>query len=239
MFRLLSGVLLFLFWSQIGAAILWINPKVHVTGGFIKLSQLVVKPEGDRYENIFLGQISTGDVRKIELSYIHKRLKRFGYLTLTPKSKNGHDFVFVEAISKDTHKALEPKGQISKNNDMMVVLKEALPRGTILRAEMLELVPFIENNEHVFRTLKEVIGHELERNLSKGSSINPRYISRPPLVRRGDMVKVIIRTPGIEISGIGKALEDGNLGETIGIRRKHESIQAKILDDQTVIVQGP
>lgn len=240
MTRSLVGLLLFLsVWSNCQAAYLWLKPEIKVQEGFIRLSEIVVDAEGDRYENIFLGQISLKEEKKIYLSYISKRLNRFGYLTLTPKVKNGLDFVLVKAVSKEQLEPVSAVQRPNKPSEMMVVVKDSLERGTILRADLLEMVPLTENNEDSFGSIEDVLGYELERNLSKGATIKPRYISRPPLIHKGDAVKVIIRTPGIEISGIAKALEDGNLGETINVRRQHESLQAKILDEQTVLVQGP
>lgn len=240
MTRSLVGLIVFFaVWAHAQAAILWLEPEVKIEASFIRLSEIIVEPEGDRYEEIFLGQIALKEEKKIYLSYISKRLSRFGYLTLTPKVKNGHDFVVVKAVSREELKPVVQVSKAEKKSEMMVVVKDSLERGTILRADMLELVPLSENNEDSFSKLDDVVGYELERNLSKGAPIKPRYISRPPLIHKGDAVKVIIRTPGIEISGIAKALEDGNLGETINIRRQNESLQAKILDEQTVLVQGP
>lgn len=240
MTRSLAGLLLFFtVWGNSQAALLWLEPETKIEAGFVRLSDVVIDAEGDRYEHIFLGQISQNEEKKIYLSYISKRLTRFGYLTLTPKVKNGLDFVVVKGVLKEELKASTASKQTKIPSEMMVVVKDSLERGTILRANLLELVPLTENNEDSFASIEDVLGYELERNLSKGATIKPRYISRPPLIHKGDAVKVIIRTPGIEISGIAKALEDGNLGETINIRRQNESLQAKILDEQTVLVQGP
>lgn len=240
MIKSLAGfIILILAWGHIEAASLLLKSEVRLAEGFVRLSDLVLEDSADRFETIFLGQIKLGEEIKLHLTYIQKRLNRFGYLTLDPKTKSGLDFVLVRAVEKEVYLAEKAKVPKLVLPDRVVVVKDALSRGTVLRADMLEKQPLTENNQDAFREFDEVLGYELERNLSKGTPIKPRYISRPPLIKRGDAVRLIIKSHGVEISGIAKALEDGNLGETIEVRRQNESISAKILDEQTVLVQGP
>ncbi len=239
MIKALAGLALFFCWGQIVAGSLWLKTEANLPEGFLRLSDLLeTKLEGERYREIFLGQIKLGEEKKIYLSYLKKRLARYGYLTVTPALKSGTDFVLVKAVEGEALKIEADNVKVSNKVDQIVVMKEMQPRGTVLILDMLENRPMTDNNKDAFREVEEVVGYELERNLSKGSAIKPRYISRPPLLKKGDAVKVIIRGPGIEISGIAKTLEDGSLGQIISIRRHHESMQAKVLDDQTVLVEG-
>jgi len=237
--KALAGLVLFFCWSQIAAGSLWLKSEVYLPEGFLRLSDLLeIKQEGERFKEIFLGQIKLGEEKEIYLDYLQKRLARYGYLTVTPALKSGMDYVVVKVVEGDALK-LEPDiVEVPKQMDLVVVMKEMQTRGTVLTEDMLESRPMTESNKDAFYEIKEVIGYELERNLSKGSAVKPRYVSRPPLLKKGDAVKVIIRGPGVEISGIAKALEDGSLGQIITIRRQQESLQAKVLDDQTVLVEG-
>ena len=76
-------------------------------------------------------------------------------------------------------------------------------------------------------------GSYLVRGVAAGKVISKGDLSAPPLVRRGETVRVIYRGPGLELRTLGTVRKDGWMGDRLEVRAdgaKH---------DCTGIVSGP
>jgi flagellar basal body P-ring formation protein FlgA len=62
-----------------------------------------------------------------------------------------------------------------------------------------------------------VVGQETQRNLRAGEPIAMIDVRGVPLVRRGDIVTVVVKNQGITVRTDGKAMMDGGLGQAIKV----------------------
>jgi flagellar basal body P-ring formation protein FlgA len=78
--------------------------------------------------------------------------------------------------------------------------------------------------------LDQLIGLAAKRNLRQNRPINRSDLRTPIMVAKGTIVTITLKNGGISLSGAGRALQDGSLGESIQIM----NIQSKRTLDASV-----
>jgi flagellar basal body P-ring formation protein FlgA len=126
-------------------------------------------------------------------------------------------------------------------NGPVAVLRHAVPRGTVLGSgdvaiEERELTGLSGN---LITALADAIGKETRTALSAGTPLTVTALASPLLVRRGDVVTVIIETPGMRLSTPGEALEGGITGARIRIRNRtsQQELSGQVVERGIVLVQ--
>ena len=126
-------------------------------------------------------------------------------------------------------------------NGPVVVLRHAVARGTVLghgdvSMEERELSGLSGN---LVTTLDDAVGRETRTALSAGTPLTVTALASPLLVRRGDVVTVIIETPGMRLSTPAEALEAGVAGAQIRIRnrRSQQELSGQVVQRGIVLVQ--
>ncbi len=106
---------------------------------------------------------------------------------------------------------------------VLVVAARSLSRGTLIRAADLELQHGAPQNRGPdgFHSVAEVVGKETTRAIPKGKVLPQESVRSPLLVRRGEVVTVYARNAGICVRTLGRARDNGSLGELVAV----ESLQ--------------
>lgn len=107
----------------------------------------------------------------------------------------------------------------SRQRQNVVVLRNNLASGSMptaadLAIEERELGP----NQMFFRDTSQISGRVLRRPLMAGSILSPDLLSAPTKVRRGDAVTLLGRAGGMEVRVQGRALADGQEGQSIQVQ---------------------
>lgn len=89
-----------------------------------------------------------------------------------------------------------------------------------------------------FTDLTKIMGLETRRPLTPGMVVTTLMLNKPMLIKRGDLVNVIARIGGMEVSVAGKAMQDGYEGQLIRVQNVNSNrfLSAKVLDEGTVQV---
>ncbi len=129
-----------------------------------------------------------------------------------------------------------------KQRPVMVVAATGLARGTVLQRRHLRLAPLRRgiNSRAVATDLESVLGWELTRTVRPGEPITPAALQRPVLVRRGDVVDVVVLAPGVQLRTRGRARSAGAQGDVIEVESllNRKTFFARVVDVQTVQVQA-
>lgn len=64
---------------------------------------------------------------------------------------------------------------------------------------------------------EEIVGSEARRRLAAGRALRERDLRAPRLVRRGQPVELVYSGPGLRLSALGVAQEDGELGALVQV----------------------
>jgi flagella basal body P-ring formation protein FlgA len=128
--------------------------------------------------------------------------------------------VTVDAPDGPVRFSLDARVEISP---AVVVAARSLPRETVIHAADVTLQRGVPQNRHsgVFTSIDEVVGKETTRAVPKGKALQQESVRSPLLVRRGDVVTVYARSPGICVRTLGRARDSGSLGELVTV----ESLQ--------------
>ncbi|MCB2053991.1 MAG: flagellar basal body P-ring formation protein FlgA [Geminicoccaceae bacterium] len=99
----------------------------------------------------------------------------------------------------------------------MVVPSRAVRRGERLAPEDLEIVwrsPGRVAGEPLSR-IDLAVGMEAARSLARGRPVTTADLRRPRLIERGDVVEVVYRARGLELTIVAEAETDAGLGEMV------------------------
>lgn len=92
-----------------------------------------------------------------------------------------------------------------------------------------------------FEDETELIGKMSNALIPKGSVILEWMVKEKPAVNKGDKIRLLAREGGVEVWASGVALEDGQIGEEINVRRSgsREKLDGKILSSEIIEVRVP
>lgn len=66
-------------------------------------------------------------------------------------------------------------------------------------------------------SLDEVLGARTRRAVAEGEILSATVVTRPPAVRAGDEVAIIVRSGAIEVRGVARAVSSGAIGDVIRV----------------------
>jgi flagella basal body P-ring formation protein FlgA len=101
----------------------------------------------------------------------------------------------------------------------VVVLRRPVERGAILGADDLEIEQRLlaGSSEGALREVADAVGKQARVSIGGGRPLTLQMLSSPPVVRRGDAVRLVIETPEMRLSVPGEALESGGAGERVRV----------------------
>ena len=83
-----------------------------------------------------------------------------------------------------------------------------------------------------------VLGKRTKRAIGAKKVLRTDLVEFPPLVKRGDVVVIIVETSGLKITALGQVKKKGRLGESIPVMNydSKKILYARVLDSSTVKV---
>ena len=85
----------------------------------------------------------------------------------------------------------------------------------------------------------EVVGLRLKRTLGVGAVLRSALVDKPLVVRRGDVVKLLIETASLRITALGRVDERGGIGDTVRVTNldSKRKVYGQVVDSQTIRVR--
>lgn len=120
-----------------------------------------------------------------------------------------------------------------------VVLKRGISRGQVLSREDLEVRPVvIRTMGQPVRDVERAVGKAARGILRAGTILLEEYLEPAVLVRRGELVTVRCRQGALMVTTVGRAMEDGALGQVIEVRneKSRQSFLARVSGSGEVLV---
>ena len=103
------------------------------------------------------------------------------------------------------------------------VLVRPVPSGQVLNADMFQLRPIevgFTSSRHALSP-SELVGAVAAKPLRAGFTVGERDITRPLVVRKGEIVTVLIQSGSVEARDMGVAQQSGHVGELIAVKLNH------------------
>ena len=84
----------------------------------------------------------------------------------------------------------------------------------------------------------QAIGKQLYKSLRAGDIVFAYLLKNPPLVKRGDLVTIIAKNGGLQVSAPGEAKNAGAIGEIVRVKNlmSRRVLQARVVDEGVVEV---
>lgn len=111
----------------------------------------------------------------------------------------------------------------------IVVANRTLQRNEKLNRDMLttESVDLSTLNRAPIITMDEILGMSVKRRIQQGNALSWSLLESPEIIKRGDLVTLLIRSSGFTASTQGVAMENGIKGERIKVEN---SSSGKIIE---------
>ena len=154
-------------------------------------------------------------------------------LTFDPRS--GRLTAYVSASAADVSAdRVRVTGRVRRMLDMPVLSRPIAPGETIAANDVETIaLPSDRLNQTFVVAASELVGKTPKRSIRPGEPIRPGDIQTPVVIRRGELVTVVLQSAGLLLTAQAKALEDGAQGQAI---RVSNTRSGKTLD---AAVSGP
>ncbi|ASV76955.1 Flagellar basal-body P-ring formation protein FlgA [Thermogutta terrifontis] len=122
---------------------------------------------------------------------------------------------------------------------LVVVAARPLARDTVLTRDDVRLSDDVEPAPGYATRLEDVLGRQLTTGVAPGRPIALSNLREPVLIRRGEVVQISVRAPGVMIRTLGRAKDDGVLGHLVPVEtldNRGKTILGKVVDHQLVEV---
>ncbi len=134
-----------------------------------------------------------------------------------PKVIGSRRMSLVYKVNDDIVKNISVRGKL-KAMAPVAILTQNVKRGAILHPDMVQLQ---SKDLGKLRTpctdLREVLGRRLTRSLRTGSVLDMSSIEIPPLIRKGQLVKIHINHNGLHLSATGISSMNGKQDQIIRV----------------------
>ncbi|MFK5913950.1 MAG: flagellar basal body P-ring formation chaperone FlgA [Woeseiaceae bacterium] len=121
-----------------------------------------------------------------------------------------------------------------------LVARYPISRGSIIRESDLQFASrrYSQLNHGYYSNPQTLVNKEAKRNLKMGKVITPQLVKEPKLVLRGQHVTIIAQKGHLNLRVKGKALMDGQQGQTIKVSnlKSKKLIYARVISAGTVEV---
>jgi len=121
-------------------------------------------------------------------------------------------------VDGKTVENLTVRGEVEASGTVPVAVN-GLKQGKIITLEdlVMQEVDLTNVNAPIYN-LDELLGKRVRRSIRAGLPIEETYVDDPPLVKRGEIVTLMVRRGALELTAQGLARKDGILGEVITVR---------------------
>jgi len=154
------------------------------------------------------------------LPYFHVKIVQDGEVVRKVRLSN-----YVKIVADVVSAAREiESGQVIAEHDLEYV-----------KSDLSELRPGTYND------MEDLVGKQAYRRVREGEIISRSMIETRPDINSGDMVTLVVTSPGLVVATQGKALEKGFIGENIRVLnvQSNQTLNGIVVDETTVEITGP
>jgi flagella basal body P-ring formation protein FlgA len=147
-----------------------------------------------------------------------------GRITWKVKDLSDGDFVgdtsLVISFSVDGRlcRKVSVSGRVLVSRKVITTAREVRRGQTIRRQDLVQvtrLCGVLRTND--FSAVKQIVGKRATRTIRAGQVITRRMVETPPVVRKGDQVIIKAENKSLEITTLGRVLEDAHTGEQVKV----------------------
>jgi flagellar basal body P-ring formation protein FlgA len=162
---------------------------------------------------------------------------------MTFDARSGRVTAYVSASAGDmTSDRVRVTGRVRRMLDMPVLSHSVAPGETIAARDIETIaLPADRLNQTFVAAAAELVGKTPRRSIRPGEPIRPSDIQTPIVIRRGELVTVVLKSATLLLTAQAKALEDGIQGQAIRVSntRSGKTLDATVSSPGTVVIAAP
>ena len=124
--------------------------------------------------------------------------------------------------------------------DDVVVAARRLDRGELLNRSDIRVMrqDISMQDTDLIKDPEAVVGMRLKTSLRPGTMLSDYHIEQPPVVRRGDHVKIVARGKGLTVEAPGRVRRNAARGEIVRVKNlmSRREVFAEVVSENTVLV---
>lgn len=148
-------------------------------------------------------------------------------------------FALIYRVDGKTIKNLAVRGRLSANGEIVVV-QQPLRRGAIISNADVDLVTLdISKVRYPLFDLIDVVGKRVARSMRSGQIVERKNIEFPPVIKKGDFVRIIAQRGSMVITASGVAREDGRMNDVIRVQNSssQKEVRGRVFGPSQVKVE--
>jgi flagella basal body P-ring formation protein FlgA len=225
--------------------VLQIPAQVFVERSFIEISRDKIKFLVSEYiSNNLINNLSDARIKDVRVS---ENLKLpGGRITYTVKPPRSNDmagkipFTVNFEVNGKFYKRVWATATVEIFTHV-VVTKKPLGRHKPITEDDIEMkkMDLAKLPSNVITDPEVVLGQRTRRAIGSHTVLRSNLVEFPPLLKRGDVVRILAEIGGIKITALGQVKKKGRLGERIPVMNfdSKKVLYARVLDSNTVKVE--
>lgn len=148
-------------------------------------------------------------------------------------------FSLLLRVDGNVEKRMHGTAYIEVLHDIVTVVRPMAKHEVITEADVrLSQVKLSRPLRQVMTRIEDAIGKRVKRPLRANGRLRIYEVEADPVVRKGDVVLLLVESAQLKISTMGEALEHGERGATIRVRNtaSKREVRAVVIDSKTVRV---
>lgn len=135
-----------------------------------------------------------------------------------PEILGSSSFSIIFKIDGTTVRNCTVRGRIEALAEVATAAT-TLRRGQIITPDRIRMTKQdIAALQEPFFSKRSLVGMQVKRTLHTGKVIERRYVEPPPVIRRGDLVKILASRAGLQLTATGMSKMDGRPGDVIRVQ---------------------
>lgn len=148
-------------------------------------------------------------------------------------------FTLIYRVDGKTIQNLSIRGRLSANGEVVVV-QQPLRRGAIIsEADVALVILDISKVQDPLYDLVDVVGKRVARSLRTGQIVEQKNIEFPPVIKKGDFVRIIAQRGKMVLTASGVARQDGRLNDVIRVQNSssQKDVRGRVVGPSQVKVE--
>jgi flagella basal body P-ring formation protein FlgA len=148
-------------------------------------------------------------------------------------------FAILLRVDGNVEKRMYGTAYVDILHDVVTVVRPMARHEVITEADIrLTQIKLSQPLRQVVTSVEEVIGKRARRPLRANTMLRTYEVEAQPVVRKGDIVLLVVESARLKVTMLGEALEPGEEGATIRVRNtsSKREVHAVVIDSKTVRV---
>ncbi len=225
--------------------VLHIPPKVIVKRSIVEISREKIKAlVSDYISNNLLNNLSDARIKDIRVT--ENLNLPGGRITYTVKPSRNSDMMgkIPFTVNFDVNGKFYKRVWATATVEVfthVVVTKKPLGRHKPITEDDIQMqkMDLAKLPSDVITDPEVILGQRTRRAIGSQTVLRSNLVEFPPLLKRGDVVVIIVETGGLKITTLGQVKKKGRLGERIPVINldSKKVLYARVLDSNTVKVE--